>query len=100
MLFLDNLAYIFLYQQNFTDPNVIQQIQQLQRMLVKSSENRSDPVHFDKKLLDFDYGEEEEEPSPRQPPPPQPNPADSVARYTFSERKEVGFYFNFFFVVY
>ncbi|CAG9856507.1 unnamed protein product [Phyllotreta striolata] len=55
---------------NLTDPSVIQQLQQLQRLISKNVENssRSDQVHFDKKLLDFDYGDEDDEihPSPRQ----------------------------------
>ncbi|KAJ8985761.1 hypothetical protein NQ317_014414 [Molorchus minor] len=65
---------------NLTDPNVLQQLQQLQRLLTKNvdSAGRADgQVHFDKKLLDFDYGDEEDEanPSPR----PQPPANDSVS---------------------
>lgn len=39
------------------------------------------PIHFDRKLLDFDYGEDEEEqqnPSPKL--PPNNAPHDSVTR--------------------
>ncbi|XP_066141951.1 SR-related and CTD-associated factor 4 isoform X1 [Euwallacea fornicatus] len=52
---------------NITDP-VLQQLQQLQRLLTKGTDPTSRPeVHFDRKLLDFDYGDDEEEvnPSPR-----------------------------------
>lgn len=59
----------------------MQQLQQLQRLLTKNTEPRAEPV-FDKKLLDFDYGDDDDEvnPSPR---PQQPNPNDSVTRYVF-----------------
>ncbi|KAG5885789.1 hypothetical protein JTB14_031223 [Gonioctena quinquepunctata] len=54
---------------NLTDPNVLQQLQQLQRLITKNVENssRSEQALFDKKLLDFDYGDEEDDihPSPR-----------------------------------
>lgn len=57
------------------DPNVLAQLQQLQRLLHRSGDsstkNEGQPVHFDRKLLDFDYGDEEEDqtnPSPRVPP--------------------------------
>ncbi|XP_071439478.1 uncharacterized protein, partial [Hetaerina americana] len=49
------------------DPNVIQQLQQLQQLLLKQQNQHAeareaeDQVKFDKKLLDFDYGEEEDE---------------------------------------
>lgn len=66
------------------DPNVLAQLQQLHRLLVRgdsgSKADGSGPVHFDRKLLDFDYGEDEEEatnPSPKV----ALNPNDSVARY-------------------
>uniref|UniRef100_A0AAR5Q4I9 RRM domain-containing protein n=1 Tax=Dendroctonus ponderosae TaxID=77166 RepID=A0AAR5Q4I9_DENPD len=54
---------------NLTDP-VLQQLQHLQRLLSKGADAatvRAEQVHFDKKLLDFDYGDDEEEvnPSPR-----------------------------------
>ncbi|XP_060525913.1 SR-related and CTD-associated factor 4 [Cylas formicarius] len=67
---------------NLTEP-VIQQLQQLQRLLAKTADagGRSEQqVHFDKKLLDFDYGDDEEEvnPSPR----PQPQNADPVTTVT------------------
>lgn len=73
------LNYDILFQ-NFTDPNVLQQLQQLQRLLTKNTEViRTEPVHFDKKLLDFDYGDDDEEvnPSPR---PQQQSANDSVSR--------------------
>ncbi|CAH1991878.1 unnamed protein product [Acanthoscelides obtectus] len=62
---------------NLADPNVLQQLQQLQRLLTKSTDasRAESQVHFDKKLLDFDYGDDEDENnSPRQ-----PNPNDSVS---------------------
>ncbi|XP_072386633.1 uncharacterized protein Isha isoform X2 [Diabrotica undecimpunctata] len=59
---------------NLGDPSVLQQLQQLQRLISKNVENsvRSEPVHFDKKLLDFDYGDDDDDvhPSPR---PQQPS---------------------------
>uniref|UniRef100_A0A6P7FT53 Uncharacterized protein LOC114333801 isoform X1 n=1 Tax=Diabrotica virgifera virgifera TaxID=50390 RepID=A0A6P7FT53_DIAVI len=59
---------------NLADPSVLQQLQQLQRLISKNVENsvRTEPVHFDKKLLDFDYGDDDDDvhPSPR---PPQPS---------------------------
>lgn len=73
------MFYIYYFLQNLTDPNVLQQLQQLQRLLTKNTEvSRAEPVHFDKKLLDFDYGEDDDDnPSPR---PLQSNPNDSVSR--------------------
>lgn len=75
-----------LFLQNLADPNVLQQLQQLQRLISKNVENssRSDQIHFDKKLLDFDYGDEDDEihPSPRTQQPT----AESVlpvTRYSF-----------------
>ncbi|XP_044760974.1 SR-related and CTD-associated factor 4-like isoform X2 [Coccinella septempunctata] len=54
---------------NLSDPNVLLQLQQLQRLLNRSGGDAKSEsqVHFDKKLLDFDYGDEEEEvnPSPK-----------------------------------
>lgn len=69
--------------QNLADP-VLQQLQHLQRLLSKGADAatvRADQVHFDKKLLDFDYGDDEEEvnPSPR-PTQPGSSSADPVAR--------------------
>lgn len=68
--------------QNLTEP-VLQQLQQLQRLLTKGNEGIAarPEVHFDKKLLDFDYGEDEDEvnPSPR-PPQTGSTSADPVAR--------------------
>ncbi|KAF7268806.1 hypothetical protein GWI33_018153 [Rhynchophorus ferrugineus] len=52
---------------NLTEP-VLHQLQQLQRLLKKSADaGRPEQVHFNKKLLDFDYGDDEDEvnPSPR-----------------------------------
>lgn len=75
---MDQVCFFF---QNLTDPNVLQQLQQLQRLLTKNTEvSRAEPVHFDKKLLDFDYGDDDDEvnPSPR---PQQPSANDSVSRY-------------------
>ncbi|XP_054270255.1 SR-related and CTD-associated factor 4-like isoform X3 [Macrosteles quadrilineatus] len=54
------------------DVNLIQQLQQLQTMLLdqqadnKTKSAESDQIKFDKKLLDFDYGEEEDEDGPPQ----------------------------------
>ncbi|KAK9884912.1 hypothetical protein WA026_009150 [Henosepilachna vigintioctopunctata] len=57
---------------NLTDPNVLLQLQQLQRLITRSGESKSDSqVHFDKKLLDFDYDDEEEEVNPSPKPPVQ-----------------------------
>lgn len=48
------------------DPNVLAHLQQLHRLLVRgaadSGKGEGQPVHFDRKLLDYDYGEDEEEP--------------------------------------
>lgn len=64
--------------QNLSDPNVLLQLQQLQRLLNRSGEVKTEgQVHFDKKLLDFDYGDEEEEVNPS----PKPVVEPSVARY-------------------
>lgn len=68
-----NLQSNLLYFQNMllnADPNVLAHLQQLHRLLVRGSGGSGDtsaksegpPVHFDRKLLDFDYGEDEEEP--------------------------------------
>ncbi|KAL1491618.1 hypothetical protein ABEB36_012189 [Hypothenemus hampei] len=64
---------------NLTEP-VLQQLQQLQRLLTKGADAGRAEVHFDKKLLDFDYGDDEEEvnPSPR-PPAAVQAPGDPVA---------------------
>lgn len=65
------------------DPNVLAQLQQLHRLLVRGTDSgsKSDggPVHFDRKLLDFDYGEDEEEPT-NPSPKVSLNANDSVAR--------------------
>ncbi|XP_056641196.1 uncharacterized protein LOC130448053 isoform X1 [Diorhabda sublineata] len=67
---------------NLTDPNVLQQLQQLQRLISKNVENstRTEQVHFDKKLLDFDYDEDDDDihPSPR----PQQPTAESILPVT------------------
>lgn len=65
------------------DPNVLAQLQQLQRLLTRSGESTTKndgTVHFDRKLLDFDYGDDDDEanPSPKQAPIAGAN--DSVAR--------------------
>lgn len=45
------------------DPNVLAHLQQLHRLIVRdNAKAEGQPVHFDRKLLDFDYGEDEEEP--------------------------------------
>lgn len=46
------------------DPAFLDQLQHLQQLLLKNQEASNEPkssVKFDKKLLDFDYGEEEED---------------------------------------
>lgn len=67
-----------------TDPNVLAHLQQLHRLLVRggdSAKAEGQPVHFDRKLLDFDYGEDEEEPQNPSPKVALSNaPHDSVAR--------------------
>lgn len=66
------------------DPNVLAHLQQLHRLLVRSGDSskvEGQPVHFDRKLLDFDYGEDEEEPQNPSPKVVINNaPQDSVAR--------------------
>lgn len=54
------------------DPSVLAHLQQLHRLLVRGGDSGKgeggQPVHFDRKLLDYDYGEDEEEtqnPSPK-----------------------------------
>lgn len=67
------------------DPSILAHLQQLHRLLVRSGDSgkvvEGQPVHFDRKLLDFDYGEDEEEPSNPSPKVP-PNNAqhETVAR--------------------
>ncbi|XP_044262188.1 SR-related and CTD-associated factor 8 [Tribolium madens] len=68
---------------NLTDPNILIQLQQLQRLLTRSGDSSSktdSQVHFDKKLLDFDYGDDDDEAhsSPKAGPAPPP-PNDSVS---------------------
>lgn len=85
------LTVVFCFFQNLllnADPNVLAQLQQLHRLLVRggdsSAKAEGPPVHFDRKLLDFDYGDDEEEPQN-----PSPNVVsatnnaanDSVARW-------------------
>lgn len=66
------------------DPNVLAQLQQLHRLLVtrgdSSNKIEGQPVHFDRKLLDFDYGDDEEEPTNPSPQVPQNAANDSVVR--------------------
>ncbi|KAJ3640855.1 hypothetical protein Zmor_027391 [Zophobas morio] len=69
---------------NLSDPNVLVQLQQLQRLLTRGGEaaSKSDSqVHFDRKLLDFDYGEDDDEAhsSPKAGPAQAPGPNDSVS---------------------
>ncbi|XP_022903762.2 SR-related and CTD-associated factor 4 [Onthophagus taurus] len=53
------------------DPATLAQLQQLHKLLYQGGAGKSDgqPVHFDRKLLDFDYGDDEDEdpnnPSPK-----------------------------------
>lgn len=46
---------------NLADPNVLLQLQQLQRLMTRGESKQDGPVHFDKKLLDFDYGDDEDD---------------------------------------
>lgn len=67
--------------QNITDPNLLLQLQQLQRLLTLSgdpSAKTDSQVHFDKKLLDFDYGDDDDEAhsSPKAGPAPPAPPND------------------------
>ncbi|XP_068911479.1 SR-related and CTD-associated factor 8 isoform X3 [Tenebrio molitor] len=71
---------------NMADPNVLVQLQQLQRLLTRTGDSSSkseSQVHFDRKLLDFDYGDEDDEAhsSPKAGPGPGSGPNDSVSRY-------------------
>jgi hypothetical protein len=69
---------------NMADPNVLVQLQQLQRLLTRTGDSSSkseSQVHFDRKLLDFDYGDEDDEAhsSPKAGPGPGSGPNDSVS---------------------
>lgn len=69
------------------DQNTLAQLQQLHKLLLRQGgdpavKTEGQPVHFDRKLLDFDYGDDEDEdpsnPSPKTANPP--NPIESVGR--------------------
>jgi len=61
-----NLGVSVLNNKNQFDQNTIRQLQQLQQLLIMQTGNEpstsgGDSVKFNKKLLDFDYGEDEDE---------------------------------------
>lgn len=48
-----------------------------------TSKTEGPPIHFDRKLLDFDYGSDEEEPNPSPKVGQNNSTLESVGRYNF-----------------
>lgn len=86
------------------DPTMLVQIQTLQRLLLRQASEAANskqdggggPVHFDRKLLDFDYGSDEEEDHTNPSPKAAPAPAglETVGKYVLPFPLIPNRYFN------